>query len=181
MRCKKQDRRAQQELYRYCYSQLMSVCSRYEKNEEDARFILNLGFMKIIDHIDKYTEDVPFVAWIRRIMINTVIDEFRKNKKRKETIVLDDGETNTYEKLRYDTNLAAEQFEAEELEGYIRRLPEDTRKVFNMFAIDGYSHKEISDMLQMSIGTSKWHVSRARKMVIAMIAKKSPQSQAYIK
>ena len=105
-------------------------------------------------------------------MINTIIDEFRKNKKERETI-----EYNNFERVEdYDSyidfNAADLQFDAAELEFMVKQLPEMSQKVFNLFAIDGYSHKEISKMLGMSTGTSKWHVAYARKELKQMIHKK---------
>lgn len=167
-KCLNQDRRAQYQLYRNCYSILMSICSRYEKNKEDAESLLNLGFLKVVTKIDKYNPDIPFEAWIRRIMINTIIDEFRKNKKQNDTIEYTNFEDQHYNKS-IDYNEADKQFDAEELEKMLRKLPTVSQKVFNLHVIDGYSHKEIGDMLNISVGTSKWHVANARKILKEMI------------
>lgn len=170
--CKRKDRMAQHQLYKRCFSLLMSVCIRYKNDHDEARAILNLGFLKILNNLEKYKKSVPFEAWIRRIMINTIIDEFRKNKKERETI-----EYNNFERVEdynnyINFNTADLQFDAEELEMMVKQLPEMSQKVFNLFAIDGYSHKEISQMLGMSTGTSKWHVAFARKELKQMISKK---------
>ena len=77
--CKKNDRRAQEKLYEWCYVKLMPMCARYHKNDEDARHILNIGFVKICKSLDKVGE-APFEAWVKRIIKNTIIDEFRKTK-----------------------------------------------------------------------------------------------------
>lgn len=146
----------------------MSVCLRYEKNKEDAEELLNMGFLKIVTKLEKYQTKIPFEAWIRRIMINTIIDEYRKNKKKNETIEYTDFEDHNYDR-HFDFNEADKNFDAEGLERLIRKLPEMSQKVFNMHVIDGYSHKEISDELGISIGTSKWHVSNARTMLKEMI------------
>ena len=82
-KCRKNDRRAQFELYELCYPTLMSVCLRYEKNKESAEELLNLAFFKILTKLDKYAPNVPFEAWIRRVAINTIIDEFRKKSRDK--------------------------------------------------------------------------------------------------
>ena len=167
-KCKKQDRRAQLELYNTCYSLLLSICLRYEKNKEDAEALLNLGFLKIITNLEKYASHVPFEAWIRRIMMNAIIDEFRKNKKEKELMVSTDFEDQHYNR-HVELNSAQLQFEAEELQLMIQKLPTVTQKVFNLHVLDGYSHKEVSEMLEMSTGTSKWHVNNARKLLKGMI------------
>ncbi|MBC7862433.1 MAG: RNA polymerase sigma factor [Bacteroidia bacterium] len=160
--CRKRDRAAQHKLYLNCYSFLMSICARYKKNKEDAEEILNIGFLKILNNLDKYRNEIPFTLWMRRVMINTLIDDFRKNKKEKEMFqqvdfneYFDEGHSNV-------VNTYVSRMDAEELQAMINSLPEMSGKVFNLFAVDGYSHKEISDMLGISEGTSKWHVNFAR-------------------
>ncbi len=167
-KCKNNDRRAQHELYKHCFSILMSVCLRYEKNREDAEELLNMGFLKIVTKLDKYQTKIPFEAWIRRIMINTIIDQYRKNKRQNETIEYTDFEDNSFDK-HFDYNEADKNFDAESLRKLIRKLPDMSRQVFNMHVLDGYSHKEISDEIGISVGTSKWHVSNARTMLKEMI------------
>lgn len=168
--CIKQDRRAQFELYKKCFSILMSICMRYEKNREDAESLLNMGFLKIVTKLEKYHVDIPFEAWIRRIMINTIIDEYRKNKKEQE--VLEYMEFDDHHNHGVDFNTADLQFDAEELNNMLKNLPAMSGQVFNLHVIDGYSHKEIGDMLSISVGTSKWHVANARKLLKEMIAEK---------
>ena len=90
--CKKNDRKAHFQLYKLCYSTLMKVCLRYKKNKDEAEEALNTGFMKIVTNLDIYNADIPFDAWIRKIMINTLIDEFRTQVKHKETIIYSDNE-----------------------------------------------------------------------------------------
>ncbi|MGD1845114.1 MAG: RNA polymerase sigma factor [Salibacteraceae bacterium] len=168
--CIQKDRKAQFELYRQSYSILMSVCLRYEKNKEDATSLLNLGFLKVLSNLEKYSQEAPFEAWIRRIMINTIIDEFRKNRKQKELIEYNDLSEDRGTNVQISYNDADQRFDAEELQQMLTRLPVLSQKVFNLHVIDGYSHKEIGKMLDMSDGTSKWHVSFARKKLRGMIA-----------
>lgn len=170
-RCLREERKAQYEMYKQCYSVLMSICIRYEKNREDAEALLNMGFLKVVTKLDKYNTDIPFEAWIRRIMINTVIDEYRKNKKENETIEYTDFDDHHYNRS-IDFNAADAYFEAEELQLMINDLPGVTQRVFNLHVIDGFSHKEIGDMLNISVGTSKWHVSNARKILKEKIEQK---------
>lgn len=160
--CISKDRKAQFELYKECYSVLLSVCFRYKNNKEDAEEMLNIGFLKILNSMDKYSSNVPFEAWIRRIMINTLIDEFRKSKKERENLEYADLKESGLDNKQSDLNSADLQFDAEELEQLLKQLPDMSCKVFNLYAIDGYSHKEIADMLGISVGTSKWHVSFSR-------------------
>jgi len=167
--CKNGDRKAQFQLYKSCFNILMGVCMRYKKDEDEAASVLNIGFLKILNNLDKHRPEVPFEAWIRRIMINTVIDEFRKNRKVRELIEHTDfSESESYNKA-VDYNTADQKFDAERLEAFIKRLPPVSQKVFNLFAIDGYSHKEIGEMLGISDGTSKWHLSSSRKKLQEMI------------
>ncbi|MEO0473398.1 MAG: RNA polymerase sigma factor, partial [Bacteroidota bacterium] len=162
--------RAQSALYRQCFSILMGVCIRYAQQEEEAHSLLNQGFLKILQKLDTRRENVPFEAWIRRIMINTIIDEYRRTKKYRETHRGIDQYTHTHLAHAVDWNEADRQFDAEAIENLLQRLPAMTRQVFNLFAIDGYSHKEIAKMLNISDGTSKWHVSTARKQLQGMMA-----------
>ena len=177
-RCKKGDRRAQNRLYELCYGVLMSICLRYERNHEDARYLLNIGFMKIATNLDKYPKETPFEHWARRIMINTNIDEYRRNKKRKENISYQDFEEGTKAWNDYHLEDVYDKFNAEELENMIRSLKGETQKVFNLYAIDGYSHKEIADMLVIPVGTSKWHLSKARSELKAKIEMKLNKPKA---
>ena len=179
--CQKDDRMAQFKLYELCFPSLMGVCLRYEHNYEDARYMLNIGFMKIITNLDKCPGSKSFEPWARRIMINTLIDEYRSKKRMKEHIVYDEIENGVYEKENIAVNQSEHKFDAEELELMIQSLPEDTRKVFNLFAIDGYAHHEIADMLNIPVGTSKWHVSKARTALQEMIQNKIQHSKVAVK
>ena len=142
---------------------------RYKKDESESAAVVNTAFLKILKNLDKYNSKVPFQAWIKRIMINTVIDEFRKNRKVRELI----EHTNFEDYYNHDDlvtmNVADLNFDAEELGNMIKRLPPVSQKVFNLFAIDGYSHKEIGIMMDISDGTSKWHLSFARKKLRELI------------
>ncbi len=133
---------------------------------------MNQAFLKILTQLDKYNDGVPFSLWIRRITINTIFDEYRKNKKYKQ-IQLDnliDPSMGSARRMSY--NEADQQFDAEELLSMLDVLPEVSRKVFCLFAIDGYSHKEISEMMDIKNGTSKWHVNYARTKLKGMIEQK---------
>jgi RNA polymerase sigma factor (sigma-70 family) len=162
----KGDRKAQYALYRVCFPLLMAVCVRYKRDKQEAVSAVNNGFLKIINHLDRYNRDeVPFEAWIRRIMINTVIDEFRREKKWRELTVFTDQIERAYPEEPIQWNEAEQNLNIQFLEKLLQRLPPMTQQVFNLFALDGFSHREISDMLGMSEGTSKWHVSHARQQL----------------
>ena len=169
--CLAGSRKAQFSLHKTCYSILMSVCLRYKIDRDEAKASVNAGFLKILNNLDRYNPEIPFDAWIRRIMINHVIDEFRKNRKVQELIEYTDFNEKQRPEL-IDYNEADKAFDASDLESMIKDLPPVTQKVFNLFAIDGFSQKEISKMLEISEGTSKWHVSSARKKLQEAINQK---------
>ncbi len=159
--CLQKNRKAEFELYKLTYSYLMSICLRYSKSKDIAAESLNIGFLKILNNIKQYNPQIPFKMWIRRIMINTLIDEYRKQKREKEHL--------TYVETYYDSsdfsdvNEALSNFNVAQIYKLIEELPPSTKEVFNLYIIDGYSHKEIGEMLGISEGTSKWHLSEARQ------------------
>lgn len=167
--CIKSERKAEYELYKMTYSYLMSVCFRYTNSRDEAEEMLNIGFFKILKNLDKYKPEVPFKLWIRRVMINVLIDEFRKKKRHEETI--------EYVEEYYETGNSADQNEAlskmnvEQIHALITQLPPMSQKVFNLYVIDGYNHKEIGELLKMSEGTSKWHLNLSRTRLKEMLTK----------
>jgi RNA polymerase sigma-70 factor (ECF subfamily) len=168
--CIKRDRKAEYELYKNTYSYLMSICLRYTKDKDMASEMLNVGFLKILSNLEKYNLAIPFKVWIRKIMVNTLIDEYRKNKREREKV--------TYVEEYYDStdfseaNEALSRINVQQIYALINDLPEATKQVFNLFVIDGYAHKEIADMLGISEGTSKWHLNAARQKLKDQIEKK---------
>lgn len=157
------DRKAQYALYRVCFPVLMAVCVRYKRDEQEAASAVNTGFLKIIRNLDRYRRDeVPFEAWIRRIMINTVIDEFRQEKKWRELTIFTESIEKEHPTEPISWNEAEQRLDLQHLENMLRRLPRVTQQVFNLFALDGFTHREIGEMLDISEGTSKWHVNHAR-------------------
>ncbi len=165
--CINRERRAEYELYKRSYSYLMSVCFRYTNSREEAEEMLNVGFMKILKNLSKYKPEIPFNTWIRRVMINVLIDEYRKEKKHYETVqyVEEYYETTDYS----EQNNVIGKLNMEQIHALILKLPPMSQKVFNLFVIDGYSHKEIGDLLKMSEGTSKWHLNFSRTKLKEML------------
>ncbi|MBK7128133.1 MAG: sigma-70 family RNA polymerase sigma factor [Crocinitomicaceae bacterium] len=169
--CRKNDRRAQEKLYEWYYVKVMPTCMRYHRNEEDARSVLNIGFVKICRNLDKLKPDTPFEAWARRILMNTIIDEFRKNKNYLQLVDAKETDRELEIKSEVIENDVWSKMETDVLMGLLKKLPDVSRKVFNLYVIDGYTHKEIGEMLEISDGTSKWHLSNARKLLRDMILK----------
>ncbi len=165
--CIRRDPRAEHELYKAMYPMMMSICSRYERNRQDATARMNDGFLKVLMNLKKRRPEVPFEIWARRIMINTVIDNFRKERERKAHETMD---VPVNENVGAEVNDYLRQMEADAFAELLQHVPAMSRKVFNLFAIDGFSHAEISEMLGISAGTSKWHVSHARQTLQQAIA-----------
>lgn len=143
----------------------MPVCFRYHNNEEDARSSLNLGFMKILKGLENVEADVNFPAWSKRIIVNTLIDEYRKKRNYTSRVTSKETERELDVEGSAETNEAESNFGYESLLKLIKELPDVSQKVFNLYVIEGYNHKEIGDLLGISEGTSKWHLSTARKVL----------------
>ncbi len=163
--CQKDDRKAIHTLYEYCFRVFMPVCFRYHNNEEDARSSLNLGFMKILKGLENVEDDVNFPAWSKRIIVNTLIDEYRKKRNYTSRVTSKETERELDVEGSAETNEAESNFGYESLLKLIKELPDVSQKVFNLYVIEGYNHKEIGDLLGISEGTSKWHLSTARKVL----------------
>jgi|TARA_B110000305_G_scaffold50143_1_gene54392 RNA polymerase sigma factor (sigma-70 family) len=164
--CIKQDRRSQNELYKRYFPLMSSIALRYTQNESEALQRMNGGFYRVLKNLEKYDNQYALATWIRNILVNHLIDEFRKEKKYIANIHLTDYEGVNPE---VEYNQADLQFDAQELRNMLERLPDVTQRVFNMYALDGFKHREIADYLGISEGTSKWHVSDARKKLKAML------------
>lgn len=150
----------------------MSVCSRYNHNKEDAEAILNLSFLKILLGLSKYKKEIPFKLWVRKVTINTVIDEFRKNKKMKEATMNVDFQNDYEIKDYYVVNEYINKADADAIYKLIKVLPEMPQKVFNLFVVDGFEHSEIAKMLNIPSGTSRWYLSLAKEELKKQIQKK---------
>ena len=171
-RCTNGDRRAENELYKNLYGFLMSICRRYIKQEEKARELLNIGFSKVLINIGKYKPVAPFQYWARRIMINVLINENKKEKLHYGNYMY--VETLHEDQHYSDINAAIETFNIAHIARMIEKLPPASRQVFNLFIVDGYSHQEISGMLGISEGTSKWHLNAAREKLKTILSEKNP-------
>jgi RNA polymerase sigma factor (sigma-70 family) len=169
-RCQQGDRKAENELYRVLYSFLMSISRRYIRQEEKARELVNIGFCKMLMNIKKYQPVAPFQFWARRIMVNVLINEHKKEK-------LHYGNHSYVESYHDDEkysaiNHAVAKFDVSAIAALIEKLPPASRQVFNLFVIDGYSHAEIAALLRISEGTSKWHLNAAREKLKLLLQEK---------
>jgi len=159
-RIKNNDRKAITELYYQIFSPLMSIVVRYKHNEEDQKTLVNNTFMKIIANIDSYNPNFHFIPWIQKIARNEVIDSFRKEKNYASFFNFDSDvePEDVSEYSSVDT-----EYENEYLRNLLQTLPPATNLVFNLYAIEGYSSKEICEQLSISYETVKWHIKDARK------------------
>ena len=154
--CIQKERWAQKSLYEDYYGTLMGVCLRYSNNREDALDILHDGFIKIFKHIEKYQPGTSLVAWMRRIMVNTAIDFYRKAVRRR-TEDLD----KVYDVQIADADAISMLSQKEVLEA-VRSLTPSYRSVFNLYVIEGYSHKEVAQKLDITESTSRSNLVKAR-------------------
>jgi len=161
--CIKQDRKCQKMLYKAFYGFSMGICLRYTGNRDEASEVMNQGFFKVFTHIDSYDISRPFKAWLGKIMMNVSIDFYRANLKMAYTEDLDKAENIS------DGDLVDKNLHYNDLLVMVQKLPQAYRTVFNLFAIEGYSHEEISSMLNINIGTSKSNLHKARQKLKRMI------------
>ncbi len=145
------------------YSYALGICSRYIKDELEARTVLNEGFYKILSNIFKYQNGLPFKPWFKTIMINSALDYLRKNKKFQTDLSID-----KVLDVSVDSS-AISNLSYKELMAIVNSLPTAYRTVFNMYVVDGYKHKEIAERLGIEIGTSKSNLSRAKETLRQMI------------
>ncbi|MFT5724594.1 MAG: RNA polymerase sigma factor (sigma-70 family) [Bacteroidia bacterium] len=159
-KCLEKDRVAQAELYKKYHGKLLSLCLRYFQNRDDALDVLNHGFLKVFHNLSSYDKTYDFGGWIYRIVQYTAIDHVRKHLRKERQIPTRELDTD----IGLDAAIV-EKLYAEDLLNLIHKLPLTSKVVFNLFAIEGFSHKDISKELNMSVGTSKWHVNNARTML----------------
>lgn len=163
--CREGDRLSQRRLYEIFYGKMMGVCCRYASNHDDAADILNQGFLKVFNKIGTFDESLgQLETWIRRIIINTAIDHYRKEIRRGYTVDIEQAN-----KVQEVSDVAG-LLEAESLLQLVRQLPPAYRTVFNLFAIEGFSHPEIAEKLGISEGTSKSNLAKARKKLQQAVA-----------
>lgn len=161
--CVKGDRRYQQMLYNMFSAKMFSVCLRYANEYNSAQDLLQEGFVKVFKNIEKFRGEGSFEGWVRRIFVNTAIEHYRKQVN---LYALHDSEAKGYE--HYDGN-ALETLKHEDIMKMIQKLSDGYRTVFNLYVVEGFSHKEIGDMMGISEGTSKSQLARARYLLQKMI------------
>lgn len=159
--CRQYDKYQQEQLYRLAYLPMMKVCLRYAADEQDSGSIYNTAMLKVFTNIEQYKGKGDIMAWIRKIMVNSCIDHCRQQLK-----FITAG--NLYDVAAETIHISPEaydRFSSAEIMKLLKELPVNTAIVFNLFAIEGYKHAEIAQVLQITTGTSKWHLNEARRLL----------------
>ena len=165
--CKNNDTKAQEQLYRLFSSKLFAICLKYSRNYAEAEDNLQDGFLIIFDKIHQYNFKGSFEGWIKRIMINNVLQQYRKVS----FLELTNENISDEPEVEIDDSVSLEF-----LMEIIQELPDRYRLVFNLYVIDGYSHNDIAEMLEISTGTSKSNLSRARMILKEKIESHTAQN-----
>ena len=156
--CIRNERGAQEKLYRLFYPRMMALVKRYIDHEEQAEEVMNNGYLRAFQKIKQYNFQGSFEGWLRKIIFHAVADYVKQNTRYSNQIVLAD-------KDQYVENTHAEKLYYDQLLKLVQELPDATRNVFNMYVMEGFTHKEISNLIGISEGTSKWHLSEGRKVL----------------
>ncbi len=165
--CLQNDPTAQRELYNRYSPKMLSVCYRYAQNREDAEDMLQEGFIKVFTQINTFQNKGAFEGWVRKVIVHTCINFLKKYKKFNENVDLAYA---TYLQVREETIPSLMQ--AKQVIECIRLLPVGYKTVLNLYAIEGYSHKEIAEMLEIEESTSRSQYTRAKAMLEAILIKK---------
>lgn len=152
------DRRMQKAMYDKYAGKMYAVCLRYMGNADDAQDILQEGFIKIFKNLERFRGEGSFEGWVRRIFVNTAIEQIRKKK-------TDLSLTEKEESIEFKSVSAIENINEKDLLRIIKNLSPGYRSVFNLYVVEGYSHKEIGELLGISEGTSKSQLARARMIL----------------
>ena len=159
---KKNDRKTIFSLYNFSFNKMMSIVVRYYNNQEDRITIVNNCFLKILKNIDQFKLDTSYFSWISRIVHNEIIDTYRKAKKHKNIFELENfNNIDTFSDYKEEDNDS--EYSEQYLLDLINELPEASKIVFNLYAIEGgYTYKELANLLDISTETVKWHLKNAR-------------------
>ncbi len=162
--CIRNERAAQEKLYRLFYPKMMALVRRYIDHDEQAEEVLNNGYLRAFQKIRQYNFQGSFEGWIRKIVFHAVADYVKQNAKYSSQILLVEKDELVHkdhaDKMYYD-----------QLVRLVQALPDATRTVFNMYVMEGFTHKEIGNIVGISEGTSKWHLSEGRRILKEKIEK----------
>ena len=171
--CMVNDRRAQEQLYKQFYGPMASICMRYTRNQHDAIEVLHNGFLKVYKNIQRFdASKASLYTWIRTIVIHTAIDFIRQ----KSRWYIPQSEIEKADNTGVEAE-AIHRMSSQELLKLVQELPPATQTVFNLYVVEGYTHKEIGELLDISDGTSKWHLSEARRQLQKLVLKNANVAQ----
>lgn len=172
--CKQGNRSCQSLLYHQTSGKMFGLCQRYMKDKQIAEDMLQEGYLKLFAHLSKFKGEGSFDGWMRRIFVNTCLEELRKTKL---NLLL---EEEISENLSYSNDSFGEYYAVQDLLEMVFSLPDGYRTIFNLYAIEGYSHQEISELLGISEGTSKSQLSRARNVLKVKLEKQNIEALSYV-
>lgn len=168
--CREGSARYQRKLFKHFYSTAMQVCMRYAGNSDEASDMLNEGFLRVFSNLDKYENTGSFEAWLKRVVCNAALDYRRRFVKKVDFVNIDEM-PDTQQIADDAVDDAVARISSQELVELIQQLPPVTRTVFNLFVFEGFSHRDISQELNISENTSAWHVNSARTKLKDAICK----------
>ena len=160
--CINNDRQAQEYMYRYFFRMMFPVITRYTTDEDEIVSIFNDGMLRVFKNMKAFNFNGSFEGWVRRIIMNTMFNYFRKYNRSANVFEIKESHL-------YNKNKVLNDIFYDELLSLLDHLPEQSSKVFRLYAIEGYSHKEIAKKLGISTGTSKWHLFKAKERLQAFI------------
>lgn len=173
-RCKASEPKAQELLYKQFSGKMLGVCMRYATDKMEAEDMLQNGFIKVFQKIGDYRDEGSFEGWIRRIMVHSAIEYYRKHHKTMQLVDIDESVAEVMVTPAVSANL-----HAQDLMALIQQLSPGYRMIFNLYAIEGYSHKEIAELAGISEGASKSQLSRARGILKQQIEKMEAKNYEY--
>jgi len=173
--CRNKNRQSQRKFYEHFYGYGMSVALRFGENREEALEIVNDSFLKVFNRLDQYDTSFPFKAWFRKILINSSIDYFRKFHKHPKHLEM--SEIGDLKDSKILHSISAE----DDMLPVVQKLPPAYRMVFNLYVMEDYKHHEIAEILNISVGTSKSNLARAKVKLREMIINKRNNSSKQIK
>lgn len=170
--CKKQEPKAQEQLYNLLSSKIFSVCLKYSRSYAEAQDNMQDGFLLLFKKIDQFDFKGSFEGWVKRLFINFILYQYRKVN------VIEVVNSNIPDKVEVETDID-EDIPLDYLLKIIQELPDRYRLVFNLYVLDGYTHKEIAEMLEISSGTSKSNLARAKMILKEKLEQSHSQSKSY--
>lgn len=180
--CIENDRKSQRLLYEMFYGKMMGVCLRYANDSSQAKDILQDGFIKVFRNLERYNFSGSFEGWVRRIMVNTAIDYFRKSRSSHVLLLPDEegieGAEDQTEEIEFEINPTEEpEFTMQDVISAMQELSPAYRAVFNLFVMENRSHQDIAEELNISVGTSKSNFSKAKANIRKILTEKVKHKQ----